>query len=286
MATGYRLSRVCGCWPAAPRDLIDTAAPGDSNREWSFVHTGGWLAEMLEGLRNPKGLQQAQPGNHLKATLRGYQETGVNWLWFLTSLGLGACLADDMGLGKTVQVLGLLAAMKKKPGGKPSLLVLPASLLGNWRSEMTRLRRACADAFFIHRKLPAKNCERTAANPAVQLNETDLVITTYGMLLRQSWLLDFPWRLVILDEAQAIKNPAARQTKAVKQLKANARIALTGTPVENRLSDLWSLFDFLCPGLLGAQEKFEQVRQIARGPRAGPSSLRFAASCSRTSCGG
>ena len=96
------------------------------------------------------------------------------------------------------------------------------------------------------------------------------MLTTYGMLLRQPWLLDVAWQLVVLDEAQAIKNPAARQTKAVKRLQADARIALTGTPVENRLSDLWSLFDFLCPGLLGSQNEVQAVRQDARRSRAQP----------------
>ncbi len=258
----------------APRDLSDDDAPGESDRQWSFVRAGGWLGNMLENLRNPDGLQQARPGGDFKATLRAYQETGVNWLWFLSSLGLGACLADDMGLGKTVQMLGLLTALKNNagparsapskhdglegPSCKPSLLVLPASLLGNWRSEMARFAPALRGRFLHPSETPKEELQRTAANPAEQLRHMDLVVTTYGMLLRQPWLLEIDWRLVVLDEAQAIKNPAARQTKAVKQLKAKSRIALTGTPVENRLSDLWSLFDFLCPGLLGSQERFKK----------------------------
>jgi superfamily II DNA or RNA helicase len=260
----------------APRDLSDADGPGDSDRQWSCVHAGGWLSGMLEKLRNPDSLQQALHGDDLKATLRAYQETGVNWLWFLSSLGLGACLADDMGLGKTIQVLGLLTALKNQrvggnpgavrqkhngsggPSCKPSLLVLPASLLGNWRSEMARFAPTLCGRFLHPSETLKEELERTAANPAEQLRDADLVVTTYGMLLRQPWLLEVDWRLVVLDEAQAIKNPAARQTKAVKQLKAEARIALTGTPVENRLSDLWSLFDFLCPGLLGSQEKFKK----------------------------
>ena len=106
------------------------------------------------------------------------------------------------------------------------------------------------------------------------------------MLLRQPWLLEVDWRLVVLDEAQAIKNPAARQTKTVKRLKADARIVLTGTPVENRLSDLWSLFDFLCPGLLGSQEQVQGVRQDAGGRGSRTAMRRCGAWCSRTSCGG
>ena len=120
----------------APRDLNDAAQPRDAERDWSFVHAGDWLSGMLEGLRSPENLQHATPGADFKAILRGYQETGVNWLWFLANLGLGACLADDMGLGKTVQVIGLLTALKKKSAGESSLLVLPASLLGNWKAEI------------------------------------------------------------------------------------------------------------------------------------------------------
>jgi non-specific serine/threonine protein kinase len=113
-------------------------------------------------------------------------------------------------------------------------------------------------AAFVHpAETPKEELDRMAGDPAAALRDVDLVITTYGMLLRQQWLLDMDWGLVVLDEAQAIKNPSARQTKAVKRLRAGARIALTGTPVENRLSDLWSLFDFLCPGLLGSQNKFK-----------------------------
>jgi non-specific serine/threonine protein kinase len=164
-----------------------------------------------------------------------------------------------MGLGKTIQVLALLLELKaREPAGKASLLVLPASLLANWKAEMKRFAPTL-DAAFLH---PSETDKTRLAAMAKKSCEapmtTDVVVTTYGMLLRQKWLLDVQWRLVILDEAQVIKNPSARQTKTVKQLKADARIALTGTPVENRLSDLWSLFDFLCPGLLGSTTKFKK----------------------------
>ena len=193
-------------------------------------------------------------------TLRHYQEIGHNWLWLLANLGIGACLADDMGLGKTIQVLSLLLALKekKKPSGNTSLLVLPASLLANWKAEMKRFAPTLT-ASFVHPSETDKTVlAAMASKPDKALAKTDVVLTTYGMLLRQKWLLDMEWRLVILDEAQAIKNPSARQTRTVKQLKADARIALTGTPVENRLSDLWSLFDFLCPGLLGSVARFKK----------------------------
>jgi non-specific serine/threonine protein kinase len=242
----------------APRDLADAGDPADPQREWSFVHAGKWLGELLANLRNPENLDPARPGADLKATLRPYQETGVNWLWFLTKLGLGACLADDMGLGKTIQVLALLVALQKQGEGKASLLVLPASLLGNWKAEMARFAPTLRGRFVHPSETPRDVLERMARDPGPLLQDTDLVLTTYGMLARQPWLLEVGWRLVVLDEAQAIKNPAARQTRSVKRLRAEARIVLTGTPVENRLSDLWSLFDFLCAGLLGSQEKFKK----------------------------
>ncbi len=235
--------------------------PKIDDREWAFIRAGTWLSETLAGLRNPEMLAATGTSKRFCGTLRPYQALGHEWLHFLSSLGLGACLADDMGLGKTIQVLSLLVSLKetRNDGRKPSLLVLPASLLANWRDEMGRFSPTL-EACFIHPSEAGKaGFSAIAADPAAALAGKDLVLTTYGMLLRQSWLLDMEWDLVILDEAQAIKNPAADQTKAVKKLKARARIALTGTPVENRLSDLWSIFDFLCPGLLGSARKFKEL---------------------------
>ena len=245
----------------APLDLSGDAGD-DRQQEWSFVNAGKWLGQVLEDLRNPERLEEVQPGADLKATLRKYQETGVGWLWFLSRLGLGACLADDMGLGKTIQVLALLVVLKKQPGAKPSLLVVPASLLANWKSEMQRFTPTLRGKFVHPSETPKDELARMAEQPQAALQDTDVVFTTYAMLQRQAWLLDVPWQLAVIDEAQAIKNPAAGQTKAVKRLKAQTRIALTGTPVENRLSDLWSLFDFLCPGLLGSQNKFKDFVKV------------------------
>jgi non-specific serine/threonine protein kinase len=245
----------------APADLAADGAGDEQQHEWSFVHAGKWLGDMLAELRQPENLAEVKPGAALQATLRPYQETGVNWLWFMANIGLGACLADDMGLGKTIQILALLTVLKKKrpsARAKPSLLVLPASLLANWKAEMARFTPTLR-AVFVHPSETAKeDIARMAKDPAGALEAADVALTTYGMLLRQEWLLDVPWQLVVIDEAQAIKNPTARQTKSVKRLKADVRIALTGTPVENRLSDLWSLFDFICPGLLGSQSKFKE----------------------------
>lgn len=248
----------------APTELSEEA-DGDVERQWSFVHAGQWLGQVLEGLRRPESLAEIDPGSGLKATLREYQEVGVGWLWFVSRLGLGVCLADDMGLGKTVQVLALLVALQKRRGAKPSLLIVPASLLANWKSEMRRFTPTLR-AKFVHPSETAKDeLTQMAQQPDRAVRDADVILTTYAMLQRQSWLLDVSWQLAVIDEAQAIKNPAARQTKAVKRIQAGARIALTGTPVENRLSDLWSLFDFLCPGLLGSQKKFKEFVKILNG---------------------
>jgi superfamily II DNA or RNA helicase len=216
----------------------DAAQAQSVTRDWAQVVAGSWLRDTLAAMRDPAALAGFDPERGLQARLRPYQSDGVRWLHFLTRLGLGACLADDMGLGKTIQTIALLLQLKREkntlPGrvkqtaaaSPPSLLVAPASLLANWKAEIARLAGQ------------------------------DLVVTTYAILSRLPWLLERDWSLVILDEAQAIKNPAARQTRAVKALRARGRIALTGTPVENRLGDLWSLFDFINPGLLGSATEF------------------------------
>jgi len=242
-----------------PKDLAADAGDQE-DRQWSFVNAGQWLGDVLGKMRNPENLQPAVSIATLHATLRHYQVIGVNWLRFLSGLGLGACLADDMGLGKTIQVLALFLALKsqKVTAPKSSLLVLPASLLGNWKAEMTRFAPTLRAAFLHPAETPKEELDRIAAEPDRALRDLDVVVTSYGMLLRQPWLTETRWQLAVLDEAQAIKNPAAQQTKAVKRIQADARIALTGTPVENRLSDLWSLFDFLCPGLLGTRAKFKE----------------------------
>ncbi len=220
---------------------------------WGEVKAGAWLAETLAACRRPEMLAAALPGKALKATLRPYQEVGARWLGFLTRIGLGACLADDMGLGKTLQVIALLLAGSGGDEPHPSLVVAPASLLANWAAEIERFAPSLR-VFVAH---PAfAPAEVLKAPTPEQLAESDLVVTSYGALLRLDWLVKMRWWLAVIDEAQAIKNPEAKQTRAVKALKAAGRIALTGTPVENNLSDLWSIFDFLNPGLLGSSKAF------------------------------
>ncbi|MEN8178967.1 MAG: DEAD/DEAH box helicase [Pseudomonadota bacterium] len=249
----------------APADLSRSDTQ-DNDRQWAYVQPGAWLESLLDELRAPETLKTINTGSTLKADLRPYQKAGVSWLWLLSQLGLGACLADDMGLGKTMQIIALLLVLKKRRNKIPSLLVLPASLLGNWKTELERYGPSLR-CLFVHTSLMRKqDIEALASDPDAGLSGIDLVLTTYGTLLRQPWLQEQHWKLLILDEAQAIKNPSSRQTRATKQLQAASRIALTGTPIENRLGDLWSLFDFLCPGLLGSATRFKGfVKTLSSG---------------------
>ena len=232
----------------------------EAERPWVHVDAGDALRGLLADLRQPDALDPVAVGGAIEATLRPYQRHGVAWLRLLAGLGLGACLADDMGLGKTIQVLALLLADRGEGASRPapSLLVIPASLLGNWRREAERFAPSLALRFLHPAETDRETLAAVAAAPARRLAGVDLAVTTYAMLQRQPWLTDVQWRLVILDEAQAVKNPATRQSRAVRALPARARIALTGTPVENRLGDLWALFDFLNPGLLGSRDVFNR----------------------------
>src|SRR5690606_1333826 len=163
-------------------------------------------------------------------------------LWTLRRLGLGGCLADDMGLGKTIQVLALLLLLRRERKTGPSLLVAPASLIANWKAEAARFAPKLRLLVAHPSAMPAPALR--ALSPK-ELAKHDLVVTSYGYVARLPWAAETPWELVVLDEAQAIKTPTAKQTRACKALKGRVRLALTGTPIENRLADLWSLFDFV-----------------------------------------
>jgi superfamily II DNA or RNA helicase len=254
------LSRSQGLsFSEALRMLADPASvPGGGEAatpDWCQVTAGPWLAETLAALRAPAA-GAADPGPALRATLRPYQKAGVQWLHLVSGLGLGACLADDMGLGKTIQVIALLLVQQARAEGKalaPSLLVAPASLLANWAAEIARFAPTLRAHVLHPSVMSAAEMQGFSAADAAGF---DLIITTYGTLLRAQTLADITWRLLILDEAQAVKNPNAKQTLAVRALRAGSRIALTGTPVENSLGDLWSIFDVINPGLLGSAKQF------------------------------
>lgn len=229
--------------------------------EWTRFEAGGWLRETLQRMRTAEGVVGCQPGRDLQATLRPYQVRGVQWLWFMTELGLGACLADDMGLGKTIQILDLLLQRKRQLGNRrtaPNLLIVPASLLGNWRQEAARFAPSLAVCVVHGSEMSAEELQRRAEDPEAGFADCDLVVISYGMVRRQAWLKQLKWSMIILDEAQAIKNSEAAQTKAVKSLKSDRRLVMTGTPIENHVGELWSLFDFCSPGLLGGGSEFKR----------------------------
>ena len=230
---------------------------------------GQWLESVVEKLRNPERTSEARPGDGFRARLRGYQQKGLNWLSFLHSLHLGACLADDMGLGKTVQLLAFLSAIKSEESKNASLLVIPASLISNWVHEIEKFYPSLV--FYVaHPSMQTGGVSLTQN----ELDDLDLVITTYSLAHRYEWFRSYSWKYVILDEAQAIKNPGTKQARAVKKLPASNRIIMTGTPIENRLGDLWSLFDFLNPGLLGNRTEFGRFSESLKSRPEGYSRLR------------
>ena len=220
---------------------------------WAERVAGPWMQETLARLNSPDGRQHPPLGETLRTSLRPYQERGLDWLWVLDRLGLGGCLADDMGLGKTVQVIALLLLLARERPDTPHLLVVPASLLANWQAELERFAPSLRSLIAHPSAIPGP--ELASLSPE-RVAGHHVVLTSYAYLHRLLWTQKVQWGHVILDEAQAIKNPGTRQTRTVKALPARTRLALTGTPVENRLSDLWSIFDFLNPGLLGSAKAF------------------------------
>ena len=225
------------------------------------VAADGWLGDLLSGDGEQKLVARPTPTG-FDGSLRPYQERGLAWLSFLGSLGLGACLADDMGLGKTAQLLALLLAEREAPPSRkgsprrkpaPTLLVCPMSLVGNWQREAARF----APGLAVHVHHGAAREVGSAFTKAAR--RADLVITTYALLARDRDLLaKVRWGRLALDEAQNVKNPSSQAARAARSVPAGTRVALTGTPVENRLVELWSLMDFLNPGLLGSEAAFRQ----------------------------
>ena len=221
------------------------------------VSVDGWLNDLLQQLSSGAKMQTAPTPIDFHGSLRPYQSTGLSWLAFLRQWRLGACLADDMGLGKTIQMIALLlheradqALRTDGERGRPALLICPTSVVGNWQRELARF--APDLRVLIHH-----GAAREKASFGQQAAQHDVVISSYALLPRDEKLFgDIEWSDVILDEAQNIKNPSTKQAQAARKLKAQWRAALTGTPVENRLTELWSIFQFLNPGYLGSQQDF------------------------------
>ncbi|MBW2143564.1 MAG: DEAD/DEAH box helicase, partial [Deltaproteobacteria bacterium] len=250
-----------------PKWILGTRAEGAD----TSVSNGEWLESVIQKLLNPDLIRFIKPDRTFKAELREYQQKGLNWLHFLHSLQFGACLADDMGLGKTVQVLAFLNVIKSRKPGRASLLVIPASLISNWVNEIQRFSPSIK--FFVAHP-EAHTAKKVEAKDKKSVDSYDLVITTYALAQKYEWLQSYSWAYVILDEAQAIKNPGTKQTRAIKKFAAQNRIIMTGTPIENRLFDLWSLFDFLNPGLLGNAKEFSAFSKKLNKDRSGYSRLR------------
>jgi SNF2 family DNA or RNA helicase len=214
----------------------------------------GWFNELLQGLSARERIGDVAPPEGFSGSLRPYQERGFAWLEFLRRWGLGACLADDMGLGKTVQTLVHILNQRQGAGAGPVLLVCPTSVISNWEHETARFTPALR-VMVHHGSARARGGENLAA----ALSNHDLVLTSYSLLQRDVAALEqIPWSAVVLDEAQNIKNPESKQARAACAIKSAHRIALTGTPVENHVGDLWSLMEFLNPGMLGNRAEFKR----------------------------
>jgi superfamily II DNA or RNA helicase len=215
----------------------------------------GWVADLLQRLEEPASIEDVSPPAGLKGTLRPYQQRGLNWLAFLRKYGMGACLADDMGLGKTVQLIALLLhEREQKLTTNPTLLVCPVSLVGNWRRELQKFGPSLR--VLVHHGAGRAGDEAFAAQAA----RHDVVITTYTLVSRdEEALAKVAWAGIVCDEAQNLKNTSTRHAQVLRRLNAEYRLALTGTPVENHLGDLWSIFAFLNPGFLGSAEEFRKA---------------------------
>jgi len=225
-----------------------------------MITNGRWLGHILHNLRRPVSIRDIAVPRTFKANLRPYQQTGFTWLNYMADLGFGACLADDMGLGKTVQVLAYLEKLRKTDKYSHVLLIVPASIIGNWQKETAKFAPNI-QVKILHGK------SAVVLSREVLETQAFLTITTYGMAVRIQCLQEQNWDCIILDEAQAIKNPATKQTRLIKKLQSRIRIAMTGTPIENDLTNLWSLFDFLNKGLMGTSKEFQSfTKQLTDHP--------------------
>ena len=275
MRNGLTMAQALRILAGGNADSIASDARDDDICE---VRAKGELKELLRGLTGRRvgdnapyhaDATSASLPNGLDAVLRPYQKDGVEYLHRTTAAGLGACLADDMGLGKTLQVLTLIDIWKKRGeiAPLPVLIVMPASLLSNWKAEATRFTPDLkigvlhpSDAEYRRVSGGARSsATECVAETEEYLKRFDLVLTTYGQFTRSEKLRKLPFAAVIADEAQAIKNPGSGQSKALRSVVSPRRLALTGTPVENRMSDLWSIFDFINPGLLGGLKAFQKA---------------------------
>jgi SNF2 family DNA or RNA helicase len=242
---------------APVREVIRMAlGAAEAPRGFAFegVQATGWIADFLARLEGQRAFDELPVPAGFQGRLRPYQVRGYSWLEFLRRWGLGACLADDMGLGKTVQTLALLEHDWQANGRRPTLLICPMSVVGNWQKEAARFTPDLP--VLVHHGLTRKK----GATFRKEAGKHALVLSSYALLHRDFEILkQVPWAGVVLDEAQNIKNPQTKQAQAARALPADYRIALTGTPVENHVGDLWSIMEFLNPGFLGTQAQFKRT---------------------------
>ncbi len=227
-------------------ELIHAAMSGQLE-QYDFDYDEAF-ANIIKDFNRPV---EVDPPKDLKGELRPYQQTGLKWLWTNISKGFGCCMADDMGLGKTIQIISLILKMKEENRlKKPVLVVCPTTLMGNWMKELQMFAPSIKAVIYhgSERQLDVKN---------------DVILTTYAIMrIDVEELKKQPWAMIIVDEAQNIKNPDTAQTLAVKSIKSDIKVAMTGTPVENRLTELWSIFDFINRGYLGALKEFQKSYAI------------------------
>jgi len=235
------------------RDALRIASGGDGILPLTSLKASSWINELIQGLSKKELLKELTPPSNFNGSLRPYQTKGFSWLYFLRKWGIGACLADDMGLGKTIQFISLLLKNYESSSKKPSLLICPTSIVGNWQKEIDKFSPSLK--ILVHHgtgRLSGKEFIKKAS-------KYNLVISTYSLIQRDIETLEkVEWDTVCLDEAQNIKNFWTKQSQAARKLKANHKIALTGTPIENRLSELWSIMDFLNPDYLGGFTNFKK----------------------------
>jgi len=219
----------------------------------SEVTATGWMNDILRHLEDGGTFEELPPPKKFSGTLRPYQIRGYSWLNYLQSRGFGACLADDMGLGKTIQTLALIQRNWIAGDRKPVLLICPTTIIHNWVKEASRFTPDLP--VMIHHGIDRKKGKKFKDNA----NKHAIVVSSYALLHRdREHLQEINWGGIVLDEAQNIKNPDTKQSRAARELKAGYRIVLTGTPVENHVGDLWSIMEFLNPGFLGTQTEFKR----------------------------
>jgi SNF2 family DNA or RNA helicase len=240
-------------------DMLKLGAESEDDLEWEHDQN---LQDMLSRLQDKNALSPINDPSALQGSLREYQKRGVAWLQYLETLGLNPCLADDMGLGKTLEVIARLLKEREDRAEDdclpPTLVIAPTSVLGNWRKEIERFAPQL-------RTLVHQGGKRLKDKQAFVENceAYDVVLTSFALArLDEKLLQSVQWHRVVVDEAQNIKNPQAAQTRAILKLSAPHRLALTGTPVENRLRDLWSIFNFLNPGYLGKEAQFRKTFEL------------------------